>query len=117
MTTTPSPDRGDVWNVTLNPTVGHEQQGTRPCLVVSVNRFNHSRAGLVVVLPLTSVDKGIISHVKVPKGQGGLREDSFIKCEELRCVSKERLGRRRGRVEDETIMSEVERNIRMILGL
>ena len=43
-----APARGEVWLVNLNPTVGREQQGARPVLVVSEKEFN--RLGLCVVL-------------------------------------------------------------------
>ena len=33
----PSPRRGDVWLVALDPTVGHEIQKTRPAVVVTMN--------------------------------------------------------------------------------
>ena len=43
--------RGDVWIVNLNPSIGREQQGARPVLVVSEKEFN--RLGLCVVCPVT----------------------------------------------------------------
>ena len=46
-----APARGEVWLVNLNPTVGREQQGARPVLVVSEKEFN--RLGLCVVCPIT----------------------------------------------------------------
>ena len=46
-----APARGEVWIVNLNPTVGREQQGARPVLVVSEKEFN--RLGLCVVCPIT----------------------------------------------------------------
>ena len=61
----PEPSRGDIWLVNLNPAPGHEQAGVRPALIVSVDPFNHGAAGLVVPLPLTSVEKGIPFHVAV----------------------------------------------------
>ena len=45
-----TPSRGEIWMVDLNPARGHEQAGYRPCLVVSVDLFNHGPAELVVVL-------------------------------------------------------------------
>ena len=45
------PSRGEVWLVPLNPTLGREQQGSRPVLVVSQKEFN--RLGLCVVCPIT----------------------------------------------------------------
>jgi mRNA-degrading endonuclease toxin of MazEF toxin-antitoxin module len=45
------PARGGIWFVNLNPTVGREQQGARPVLVVSTKEFN--RLGLCAVCPIT----------------------------------------------------------------
>ena len=46
-----TPERGDVWFVNINPTLGKEQQGLRPVIVVSEQAFN--RLGLCVVCPIT----------------------------------------------------------------
>jgi mRNA interferase ChpB len=46
-----TPSRGDVWLVSLDPTLGKEQQGFRPVLVVSDKSFNN--LGLCVVCPIT----------------------------------------------------------------
>lgn len=45
------PRRGEIWQADLNPTVGREQQGHRPVMVVSTESFNCS--GLVLVCPIT----------------------------------------------------------------
>ena len=46
-------DRGDIYRVSLDPTSGHEQQGTRPFLIVSPSAFNRPTK-TPVVLPITS---------------------------------------------------------------
>ncbi|HLY55712.1 MAG TPA: type II toxin-antitoxin system PemK/MazF family toxin [Stellaceae bacterium] len=46
-------ERGDIYVVSLDPTAGHEQRGTRPVLVVSPGSFNRL-TGTPVVLPITS---------------------------------------------------------------
>jgi mRNA-degrading endonuclease toxin of MazEF toxin-antitoxin module len=45
--------RGEVWLVSLDPSEGHEQQGTRPVLVVSPDRFN-AVTRVPIVVPITS---------------------------------------------------------------
>lgn len=50
------PKRGEIWAVNLDPTAGHEQQKTRPCLVLSETAFN--QMGLIVVAPITSGSPG-----------------------------------------------------------
>ena len=115
MTSAP-PSRADIWLVNLDPTRGHEQGGTRPGLVVSVDPFNHGPAGLVILLPVTKVDKGIPFHVPVLPPEGGLKERSFIKCEDIRSVSTGRLNSYWGAVSSRT-MAAVEERMRVLLDL
>ena len=46
-------ERGDIYLLSLDPTLGHEQQGTRPVLIVSPLAFNQLTK-TPVVLPITS---------------------------------------------------------------
>ncbi len=112
----PAPSRGEVWAVNLDPTRGHEQSGRRPCLIVSVDLFNHGPAGLVVVLPLTTKFKGISFHVQIDPPEGGLKQKSFIKCEDVRSVSKERLAQRYGLVSPQTLAA-VDDRLRILFNL
>ena len=100
----------------LNPTRGREQAGLRPGLVISVNPFNHGPADLVVLIPITSRSKGIPLHVPVAPPEGGLKQHSFIKCEDVRSISKDRLLKRCGAVSPQTL-SAVETRLRLLLGL
>lgn len=108
--------RGEVWLVDLNPTRGHEQAGTRPALVVSADEFNHGPAGLVIVAPMTTRERGIPLHVSVDPSEGGLDRRSFIKCEDVRSVSEQRLVRRFGVVSPETLALVADR-LRIVLDL
>ncbi|BAZ09395.1 PemK-like protein [Calothrix sp. NIES-4071] len=108
--------RGEVWLADLNPTRGHEQAGKRPCLIISVDLFNQGASGLVVVLPITSKDKGIIFHVKIEPPEGGLTVSSFIKCEDVRSISVERLDRRLATVTADTLAA-VKGRLRILMGL
>jgi len=110
------PLRGEVWTVDLDPTRGHEQAGKRPALVVSADTFNAGPAGLVIVLPMTSKGRGVRSHVPGEPPEGGLRTRSFVKCEDIRSVAVERLGRRLGRVSPAT-MEAVALRLRVLMEL
>jgi mRNA interferase MazF len=105
-----------VWLVELDPTRGHEQGGTRPALIVSVDKLNRGPADLVVILPITSKDKGIPTHVRIEPQKQGLKELSFIKCEDVRSISKRRLVRLCGTVDSKT-MSEVAYRLRILLDI
>jgi|SRR5215813_9898606 len=110
------PNRGDVWSINLDPTIGREQAGTRPALIVSVDKFNHGPADLVVVLPVTSKDKNQPIHVPLKPPEGGVSMPSFIKCDDIRSVSKLRLKRFYGTVSTQT-MAAVEQRIRILLDI
>lgn len=110
------PSRGEIWLVNLDPTKGREQAGSRPALIVSVDRFNHGAADLVIACPITSKAKGIPTHVQVNPPEGGLNLRSFIKCEDVRSISKSRLINRFGAVSGHT-MGEVEDRLAILLGI
>jgi mRNA interferase MazF len=112
-----APFRGEIWNADLDPTRGREQAGKRPVLVVSTDRFNEGPAELVVIIPITSKGKGIPWHVPVKASRdAGLTKDSFLMCEAIRCVSRERLTKRLGEIGDPAI-SEVQKRLRILLEL
>ncbi|MCG2711238.1 MAG: type II toxin-antitoxin system PemK/MazF family toxin [Candidatus Omnitrophica bacterium] len=104
-----TPSRGEIWTVNLNPVRGHEQAGYRPCLVISVDAFNHGPAGIVVIIPITTKEKGIPFHVAVSPPEGGVSKKSFIKCEDIRSVSTERLSKCLGTVSPQTLKAAEER--------
>ena len=108
--------RGEIWLLDLNPTLGREQSGTRPALIVSDNIFNRGPADLAIVVPVTLKNKNVRSHVRIPKGEAGLTLDSYAKCEDIRSVSKQRFMRRFGSVEAETMRS-VEEILRFLMRL
>lgn len=110
------PARGEIWLVDLNPTRGHEQAGIRPGLIVSTDYFNSGPAGLVVIAPITTRKTKIPLHIEVNPPEGGLKERSFIKCEDIRSVAKERLLERWGKVSMKTIY-QVEDRFRLLLDL
>src|SRR5271157_5415458 len=114
--TLPAPSRGEVWDLNLDPTIGHEQAGSRPALILSVDIFNEGPADLVVVIPITRTERKIRWHVPIKPPEGGLVSESFIQCENVRSVSKRRVKRLRGRVWEST-MQQVEDRIRILLGL
>jgi mRNA interferase MazF len=111
-----NPRRGEVWMANLAPTVGHEQAGTRPALIVSDDALNSSPADLVIVTPVTGTRRGIPAHVPVDPPEGGLAKPSVILGDQVRTVSKHRLVRRLGAVTPAT-MGLVEECLRFVLAL
>ena len=108
--------RGQVWLADLNPTIGREQSGLRPVLIASSDYFNQGFAQLVYAVPITSKNKNIRSHIAVLPSDGGLNLPSFIMCEAMRSISKERLIKQLGILSPATML-EVENILKILLDM
>jgi mRNA interferase MazF len=108
--------RGEVWDVDLDPAVGHEQGGRRPALIVSSERLHVIPSQLLTIVPITTRDRGIRVHVRLAPPEGGLVAPSVVITEQVRTISRQRLRRRRGSVSLTTLV-EVERRLRYFLDL
>ena len=108
------PDRGEVWFAAHDPVSPGEQGGTRPVLVVSTNAFNAWPVSLVVVVPITTSDRGFAHHILV--SGGGLDRPSFAMPEYVRSIAQRRLQRRLGAADQSTLTS-VEDWLRRLTGL
>lgn len=111
------PARGEIWAANLNPTRGHEQAGERPVLIISTNIFNHGPADLVFVLPLTRSNRRIPFHIAVEPPEGGLTSRSYILCDALRSISKDRLGLQPWGLVTPQTLAAVEDVLRILLEL
>lgn len=97
--------RGTVILVDLNPSIGHEQAGTRPALILSHQTFNESRAELVTVLPITTRQRQLDTRIVVEAGEGGLREKSWVIADQIRTISTLRILSVWGRLRIETLVA------------
>jgi mRNA interferase MazF len=116
MSLLPTPLRGEVWSLNLDPIQGREQRGVRPALVVSADALNRAGAELAIVVPLTSHDKGIPSHVHIAPPEGGVSLPSWALVEHVRSVYRGRFIKRFGAVPPATML-RVETVLRRLLGL
>ena len=112
----PLPSRGEIWLVDLGNPMGHEQAGKRPCLVISVDYFNHGPAERHVVVPMTTREKHIPLHVEAGPGETGLSRRGFLKCDDVRSISRQRFVKRLGGLSTDTV-ARVEEQLRRLLGL
>lgn len=109
-----TPRQRDVWLAELDPTVGREQAGRRPVVVVSVDQLNEAQPpALVIVVPLTTTDRGQRLHVPIEPPEGGLERRSFALVEMVRSVSHRRLVERRGTVRPATLY-EIARRLHVL---
>lgn len=108
------PNRGEVWLAALDPVGPGEQGGTRPVLVVSTNAFNAWPVGLVMVVPITTRERGFAHHILI--AGGGLDRPSFAMPEYLRSIARRRLQRCLGITEQPTL-DAVDDWLRRLTGL
>lgn len=88
--------QGEVWFCDLNPTLGHEQAGLRPAVVISVDQISAGASERAIVVPLTRTDRPSPLYVALEPPEGGVRERSFAMPEMVRSISRERLSVRWG---------------------
>lgn len=110
------PARGEIWMVEFGMPVGHEQGGRRPAIVVSGRALNGAPSRLVTVVPLTTRDRGIRSHVRLDPGATGLGRVSFVRTDQHRVVSQNRLERMLGTA-DAATLAAIEPWLRIFLEL
>lgn len=93
------PERGEIWWVALDPTLGSEIRKTRPCIVVSVRVLNERRR-TVIVVPLSSSPKAS-PPILIPITCDG--RPAVAVSDQIRAVAKERLRSRLGVVAEEEL--------------
>jgi mRNA interferase MazF len=99
--------RGDIVWADLNPSVGNEQAGLRPVVVLSHDVFNE-RSGTVIAIAVTSQEPRASFPLMLEITSTKLPKRSWAKMGQIRTLSVTRLGRKVGRVSPEEIDRIVE---------
>lgn len=87
-------ERGDIYLVLLDPTSGHEQQGTRPVLIVSPGAFNRLTKTPVVLPITTGGNFARTAGFTVPLMGAGTKTTGVVRCDQPRALD---IGSRKGR--------------------
>jgi len=95
--------QGEIWKVYFDPIKGSEQAGVRPAVIISGNTMN-SKSKLKIVCPLTSSLHNFKNNpILLPDKINGLNSKSEILVFQVRTLSDERLKKKIGDVNAETI--------------
>ena len=106
------PQRGDIFWVDLNPSVGTEINKIRPCLIISNNVANEF-SQRVIIVPLTSSLKAVqIFEIKVMIAQ----KTGKVLPQQIRAIDKIRLGKKMGSLTFEE-MQKVDKALKLVLAL
>jgi len=107
--------RGEIRWADLNPTIGHEQAGVRPVLILSTEIFNQ-KSGTVIAVAITSQEQKagfpltlLLENISLPKR-------SWIKISQIRTLSTERIGDKVAMVTDDVIY-QVAEGLNEIMGI
>lgn len=107
--------RGDLYYADLDPTIGSEQGGVRPVLVLQNNVGNkHSPTTIVAAITSSKTKAKMPTHVEIKKGV--LSTDSTILLEQIRTIDKTRLDRYLGTIDNQT-MRAVDKAVLISFGL
>ena len=111
------PKRGEIYQVSLDPTIGTEIAKTRPALIIS-NDIGNQFSARVIVAPLTSqhTDKVYPFEVLIPASEGGISQASKVLLDQIRSIDKRRLKKRLGIIGSER-MAEADQAIRRSLAV
>jgi len=99
--------RGDILWANLDPTLGHEQSGARPVLVLSQNVFN-DRSGTVIAVALASQQPNAAYPLTLELSDSGLPKKSWVKISQIRTLSVQRLGKKLGKATPEELEDIIE---------
>lgn len=109
--------RGTVVLLELDPAVGHEQRGTRPCIAVSDPAVNaDQRFPLIAVVPVTATPGEGALYPELGPGKSGLTKTSYALIDHLRSVDKRRIRRVFGCIRKEELAA-VDQGLELFLGL
>ena len=111
----PTPDRDEVWLVSLDPTVCHEVKKTRPAVVVSSDLYNRYN-WVVTVVPLTSRTEAEYDQVLIVPREEGVNTASVTLPDQIRAVDRRRLVKRLGCLNDKTI-DQLNRSLKIVLDI
>ncbi len=103
--------------VELDPTVGHEQRGLRPCIAVSDPAVNaDQRFPLIAVVPATGTPGVGALYPELSPGKSGLTKTSYALVDQLRSIDKRRIRRVFGLVTKDELAA-IEQGLELFLGL
>lgn len=110
--------RGEIWSVDWSPGRGSEQAGLRPALIIQTDAATRNpRYPNTIVLAISTSGRAVPFHIRLgPSADNGLSAVSFVKCEQILTISKDRLRKRWGRIADAE-METVEQAVALVLRL
>ena len=108
--------RGDIYFADLTPTVGSEQGGVRPVLIIQNDTGNEYSPTIIAVAITSKFKMKLPTHIELRANIKGLPKNSLILCEQIKTLDKTRLKNYITHI-DESKMTKVNNAIAISLGM
>lgn len=108
---------GDICYVNFGESVGSEQGGIRPALIIQNNKGNEN-APTTIVASITSQEKRYLpTHVVVEPYQSGLEKMSTIMFEQIRTIDKGRIISKVGHINTDWLIEKIKKSLTISLNM
>ncbi|QEN04360.1 type II toxin-antitoxin system PemK/MazF family toxin [Thiospirochaeta perfilievii] len=90
----------DILLVNLDPTVGHEIQKTRPCVVISPDEMNHG-IKTAIIAPMTTNSHNYLTRISLTFE----KNDGWVVLDQIRTINKKRIIKKLGKLKKSDILN------------
>lgn len=116
------PRRGEIWTCQLGKNVGSEENKIRPAIIVQNNTGN-DRGPTTIIVPISNRPKKIATHIEIRKNDYKLVDGEkniitgTVLCEQIKVVSKVRLGRHVATLEDDFLNNILKPKLKLSINI
>lgn len=89
----------EIYLVNLDPTIGHEIQKTRPCVIVSPDEMN-KHIGTIIIAPMTTKSHNYPTRLKINLQN----KKGWIVLDQIRTIDKQRLIKKVGEIDENNVI-------------
>lgn len=107
--------KGDIYYADLSPVVGSEQGGVRLVVVIQ-NDVGNLFSPTTIVASISTAKKQMPTHLPLDSNVHGIDRDSFVLCEQIRTICKNRLGKKITSLDKWTI-DQIDKKLQFSLGM
>jgi mRNA interferase MazF len=119
---TTKPKRGEIWTCQLGKNIGSEENKIRPVIIVQ-NDTGNEKGPTTIIVPISNRPKKIATHIELRESDYKLvpneeaRVTGTILCEQIKVVSKARLGRHVATLENDFIIKILNPKLKISIDL
>ena len=116
------PRRGEIWTCQLGKNIGSEENKIRPTIIIQNNTGN-DKGPTTIIVPISNRPKKIATHIEIKENDYKLvpGEKNMITgtvlCEQIKVVSKVRLGRHVATLEDDFLNNILRPKLKLSIDL